>query len=60
MAAWKTRVSFFGKDNPEGMKEGRKERIRDMFHFRDDNGKVNYPDKYLSLPSASSTWNELH
>ena len=55
-----TRVSFFGKDNPEGMKEGRKERIRDMFHFRGDNGKVNYADDYLRLPSTSSTWKELH
>ena len=53
-------MSFFGKDNPEGMKEGRKERIRDMFHFRGDNGKVNYPDDYLRLPSTSSTWKELH
>lgn len=55
-----TRVPFFGKDNPERMKEGRKERMRDMFHFRRENGKLNYPDNYLSLYSTSSTWNELH
>ena len=54
------RVPFFGKNIPEEMKEGRKERMRDMFHFRRDNGKLNYPDNYLSLHSTSSTWNELH
>ena len=30
------RVPFFGKNNPEGMKDGRKERLRDMLHFRRD------------------------